>query len=97
MSNEKGEATGTAQMNFNAIGNERVMVPAGTFDAIKIQVDTTLDVNVAYEGLSLPVKFSGTHTYWFAQDVGWVKATGTGSMLGASFNETTELQSYNIP
>jgi hypothetical protein len=93
MNNESGEATGTAQMNFNAIGNESVTVPAGSFDALKIQVDTTLNINVAYEGSSLPVKFSGTYTYWFVQDVGWVKASGTGSMFGASFSETTELQS----
>ena len=97
MGNEGGTATGLARMNFSAIGNESVTVPAGTLDAIKIQVDTTLDIDVAYEGLSLPVKFSGTYSYWFAQDIGWVKASGTGNMLGASFSETTELQSYSIP
>ena len=94
---EEGEATGNAQMNFTALGNESVTVPAGTFDAMKVQVATTLNVSVNYEGLSLPVTFTGSHTYWFAPGVGWVKATGTGTVLSTSFSETVELQSYNIP
>ena len=39
--NEEAEATGTAQMNFTAIGEESVTVPAGTFEALKIEIDTT--------------------------------------------------------
>ena len=97
VTNEEAEATGTAQMNFSALGNESVTVPAGTFDALKIQVDTTLNVDASYEGITLPVDFRGAHTYWFAPGVGWVKSTGTGNFLAASFSETTELQSYNIP
>ena len=70
---------------------------AGTFNAMKVQVGTTLNMNVSYQGLSVPVVFSGSYTYWFAQGVGWVKASGTGSAAGMSFNETIELQSYSIP
>ena len=97
VANQEGSATGNAQTNFNAIGNENVTVPAGTFDALKIQIDTTLNINVSVQGISVPVKFSGSYSYWFVKDVGWVKASGTGSMAGTSFNETIELQSYNIP
>ena len=97
VSNQEGTAKGTAQMKFHALGNESVTVPAGKFEAVKIQVDTTLNVNAKYEGLSLPVKFSGSYTYWFVKDVGWIKATGTGSVAGMLFSETTELQSYNVP
>jgi hypothetical protein len=64
---------------------------------MKIEVDTTLNVNVTYEGLTLPVTFSADHAYWFAPNVGWVKATGTGNVLSTSFSETMELQSYSIP
>jgi hypothetical protein len=95
--NEEAEATGTAQMNFTAIGEESVTVPAGTFEALKIQIDTTLNVEASYEGITLPVTFSGAYTYWFVQGVGWVKASGSGNLLSMSFTETTELQSYNIP
>jgi len=54
-------------------------------------------VDATYEGITLPVSFSGDYTYWFAPGVGWVKASGMGNVLGSSFSETTELQSYNIP
>ncbi len=94
---QEGTATGTAQTNFTAIGTESVTVPAGTFDAMKIQVDTALNINVSYQGLSVPVTFTGSYTYWFAQGVGWVKASGSGSLASTSFSETIDLQSYSIP
>ena len=97
MMNEEAEATGNAQMNFSALGNESVTVPAGTFDALKVQVNVTLNINATYEGMTLPVSFTGAYTYWFAPNVGWVKASGTGNVMGNSFTDTTELQSYNIP
>jgi uncharacterized protein DUF3108 len=94
---QTGNAKGSAQTNFTAVGNESVTVPAGTFDALKIKVDTTLKTNVSYKGLSLPVTFSASYFYWFAQGVGWVRASGTGSAEGTSFSETLELQSYSVP
>jgi hypothetical protein len=97
MMNEEADASGNAQMNFSAIGNESVTVPAGTFDALKVAVNVTLNVDATYEGITLPVSFSGEYTYWFAPNVGWVKSSGTGNVLGSSFTDTTELQSYNIP
>ena len=97
VANQEAETTGTVQMNFAAVGNEGVTVSAGTFDALKINVDVTLNLKAAYEGITLPVTFSGKYTYWFVQDVGWVKASGTGNVLGSSFSETTELQSYSLP
>ena len=97
MMNQEAQATGNAQMNFSAIGNESVTVPAGTFEALRVEVDVTLNVDATYEGLTLPVSFSGTYTYWFAPNVGWVKSSGTGNVLGSSFSDTTELQSYKIP
>ncbi|HEU4744848.1 MAG TPA: hypothetical protein VFS61_06410 [Anaerolineales bacterium] len=97
MMNEAADATGNAQMNFSAMGNESVTVPAGTFDALKVAVDVRLNVDATYEGITLPVSFSGEYTYWFAPGVGWVKSSGTGNVLGSSFTDTTELQSYSIP
>ena len=95
--NEEAEAAGTVQMSFNAVGNESVTIPAGTFEALKVEVDVSLNVNATYEGITLPISFSGDYTYWFAPNVGWVKANGTGNVLGNSFTDTTELQSYSIP
>ena len=97
ISNQEGAATGNAQTSFKAVGNESVTVPAGTFDALKIQIDTTLNINVWFQGISVPVSFSGSYNYWFVQGLGWVKASGTGSVSDTSFSETMELQWYNIP
>jgi hypothetical protein len=95
--NQEGAATGNAQISFNTVGNESVTVPAGTFDALKIELDTTLNINVSVQGISVPVTFTSSYTYWFVQGIGWVKASGTGDVAGTSFSETTELQSYSIP
>ena len=91
------EAIGGAESNFSALGSESVAVPAGTFDAMKVQVDSTITINATFQGISMPVAFSGTYIFWFAQGIGWVKASGTGEAVGTSFTETIELQSYNIP
>jgi hypothetical protein len=95
--NEEAEAAGQVLMNFSAAGNESVTVSAGTFEALRVEVDVTLNVDAAYEGITLPVSFSGDYTYWFAPGVGWVKSSGTGSVIGSSFTETTDLQAYDIP
>ena len=97
MAGNSAEAKGSDKNHFKVIGTENVTVPAGTFDALKIQIDTTLNINASFQGVSLPVTFSGSYTYWFVKDIGWVKASGTGSLEGKSFGETIELQSYKIP
>lgn len=91
------EATGSAQSSFAAVGYESVTVPAGTFDALKIRVDSTININGIFQGISMPVTVSSPYDYWFVQGVGWVKASGTGTVGDESFTETIELQSYSIP
>ena len=94
---QSAEANGTAESSFTALGEESVTVTAGTFDAMKIQVDTTLNITATVQGLSIPVTLSSTYTFWFAQGVGWVKASGSGDLGGQAFSESIELQSYSIP
>ncbi|HJS20859.1 MAG TPA: hypothetical protein VJ785_19080 [Anaerolineales bacterium] len=91
------DATGNAQSNFSAVGVESITVPAGTFDTLKIRVDTIINISGIFNGVSFPVTVTSPYDYWFVQGVGWVKASGTGSVGGESFTETIELQSYNIP
>jgi hypothetical protein len=88
---------GSATFNFNALGEESVTVPAGTFTAMKVHVDLKLEMDVTYFGFSAPAVFSIPSDIWYAPGVGWVKATSAGDMFGMAFNETIELQSYNIP
>jgi hypothetical protein len=94
---EPGTASGIAQANFSALGVEYVSVAAGEFESIKVQADTVVDLNVTYEGLIVPVTYTATYTYWFAPDVGWVKATGNVNLAELSFSENIELLSYSIP
>ena len=94
---ETATAEGNVQTNFNAVGSENVTVPAGTFEAMKVQVVTALNISMKIQGLTVPVAFSGTYDYWYAQGVGWVKASGSGNVTGIAYDETIELQSYNIP
>lgn len=92
-----GAAQGNVRNDFQALGVESVTVPAGTFSAMKIQVDTTLDISVSFQGINVPVAFSGSYTYWFVEGVGWVKAEGSGDMGGQAFTETIVVQWFNIP
>jgi hypothetical protein len=91
------EANGSAQSTFTAIGMESVTVPAGTFNAMKVRVDSTINITGVFQGVSLPLTITSPYDYWFAPGVGWVKASGTGDVAGQSFTESIELQSYNIP
>ncbi len=91
------DANGSAQSSFTAIGMESVTVPAGTFEALKVRVDSTINITGVFQGVSVPLTISSPYDYWFAPGVGWVKASGTGDVGGESFTETIELQSYNIP
>lgn len=97
LADHEGEANGSAQTNFSAIGLENITVPAGTFEAMKVQVNTVVKVNVTYEGYKVPITFKGNYFYWFAPNIGWIKASGNGDVAGQSFTENIELQSYNIP
>ncbi len=96
VSGNSGKATGNDKVHFKALGVESVTVQAGTFDAMKIQADTTLNVTVNI-GLTVPVIFTSSYTYWYAPNVGEVKASGKGSIATQSFSETIELQSYKVP
>jgi len=96
-SGTQAHAQGTATFTFTAIGQESVTVPAGTFDAMKIHAEMVLDMQLSLSGISTPVTFTSPTDLWFAPGVGWIKATSTGELMGTSFNETIELQSYNIP
>lgn len=91
------DAQGNAQSSFTAVGYEKVIVPAGTFDALKIHVDTTFHLTSNFNGVDLPFTFTTPYDYWFVQSVGWVKASGNGTVDDDLFTETIELQSYSIP
>jgi hypothetical protein len=88
---------GTVTFQFKALGPESVTVPAGSFDAMKIQVDTTFDMKASVQGLQVPLTVNDTSITWMAPDVGMVKSSDTvdSSLYSGTFD--IQLQSYNIP
>jgi len=90
-------AHGTYSVVMQELGNEMVTVPAGTFEAVKIQSTSTVDILSSFGGIEVPIKFSGTTITWYSPAIGYVKSVENGDFSGEAFSATTELQSYNIP
>ncbi len=93
----RAQVTGGISTQFEAVGMETVTVPAGTFNAMKIEGTSTIKVAADYHGLSLPITSVVKTTFWFAPGVGWIKSAESGELAGTAVNAATELQSYSIP
>ena len=77
-----------------AKGIESVTVQAGTFDAMRVECQTDMNITIALDPnnpMSTPLSLA--NTYWYAENVGMVKNTTS----GADLDSTIELVSYNIP
>jgi len=85
----KNEFTNTCTVT----GRESVTVTAGTFDTIRVDCQTNMNITVTMNGspISLPLTFTATN--WYAEKVGLIKTVSTGSDL----DSTIELTSYSIP
>ena len=95
--NPQAPAKGTYSVVIQEMGRETVTVPAGMFEAIKIQSNSTVDIMSVFAGMDTPIKFNGTTITWYAPGVGYVKSVENGDFGGEAFSTTTELQSYSIP
>ena len=92
------ETTGTVKINMTAVGIETVDVPAGSFEAIKIEVQTNLDFLMSIDGgESVPFLMSSSGHTWMVEGVGWVKSVSTATVMGMTSSDTLELTSYTIP
>jgi hypothetical protein len=76
---------------------ESVTIPAGTFEAMKVESQTTININSTFQGVTVPVTFTSTTTSWYAQGIGWVKSISISDFGGITSTDTIELQWYNIP
>jgi len=90
-------SNGTYSVVMQEIGSEIITVPAGTFEAVKIQSNSTVDIISVFGGIEVPIKFNGTTITWYAPGVGYVKSVENGDFGGTVFSAVTELQSYRIP
>ena len=94
---QSADVVGDTQSNFTAIGVESITVPAGTFEAMKIESGITITISSTFQGTTVPVTFNGTSTSWIAPGVGWVKSISSSDFGGVTSSETIDLQWYNIP
>ena len=79
-----------AAISCTVIGRESVTVPAGTFDALKVECQSKITITIA--GMS-PIVFEGPSISWYAEGVGMVKNVGS----AAGYETTIELTAYQIP
>ena len=83
------------QVDFSctAIGMESVAVPAGTFDAMRVDCTTQMNITMTMNGVEIPNSINLAGVNWYALNVGLVKASTTGSDL----DSVSELVTYTLP
>ncbi|MDW8396083.1 MAG: hypothetical protein RMM31_07555, partial [Anaerolineae bacterium] len=83
------------ESNCRAVGFETVTVPAGTFEALRVECATAILTKITYPGVGpMEMPVSGTEINWYAAGVGWVKSSSTSSPGSPS---ETVLLSYRLP
>lgn len=75
------------------IGMEAVSVPAGTFEALRVECAVQMLITATVEGTSFDTNLSSITTSWYAPKVGMVKS----ATVGGGLDSTTELTSYSLP
>jgi len=83
---------GRLVFEYQAMGNENITVPYGTFDAMRI--DTTIKIEVG--GIGFPV---GTYSIssWLVPGVGLVKSEGTSHLPRVEYTDSMELTGFVSP
>lgn len=95
--NQMAQSTGTFNFTMQEMGRETITVPAGTFEAVKFQSTSLVQIIADFQGIQVPVTINGSSTIWYAPGVGFIKSIENSDYGGAPFTSTTELQSYSIP
>jgi hypothetical protein len=86
------EARSVMDLSCKAVGMERVSVPAGEFEALRVDCTTQLDISISVP-LAMNLSTTVTGSAWYAPGVGWVKSRDSGEM---GVTEVV-LLSYTIP
>ncbi|MFT3893814.1 MAG: hypothetical protein QM730_19460 [Anaerolineales bacterium] len=86
-------ASNNVTSDCKAIGVESVTVEAGTFDAMRVECQNVMKISIQMGASPIDTTITLTGVSWYAENIGLVKNTITGSGL----DSTTELTSYNIP
>jgi len=91
------QSPGTFDLTMQEQGTESLIIPAGTFEATRIQATFNAQISVDFQGSSVPYMVNGTSVIWYAPAVGFIKSIENIDFSGTTFTSTTELQTYNIP
>jgi hypothetical protein len=92
-----GTAEGQAASKYKAISIENIAVPAGDFEALRVDSEFALDLTITTDGFSLPIAFTSTSSSWYVPNTGWVMSTSNATIFEVPSTEIIELQSYSIP
>ncbi|MBI5942750.1 MAG: hypothetical protein HY864_00135 [Chloroflexi bacterium] len=76
-----------------AVGTESVTVEAGTFESIRFDCQTIMNISVTMQGNPVGTTLTIDAKNWYVENIGLVKTTTTGNGL----DSTVELVSYLIP
>ncbi len=91
------QSPGTFKLDMQELGKESITVPAGTFEATRIQATFNAQISVDFQGSPVPYMVNGTSIVWYAPGVGYIKSIENIDFSGTTFTSTTELQTYSIP
>jgi len=90
-------STGTYTVTVQEFGVDTVTTPAGTFNTVKFQASTIVNITADFEGVQIPVAINSSSVIWYSPNVGFVKSVEGSDFSGTAYTATTELQSYFIP
>jgi hypothetical protein len=76
-----------------AVGIESVTVPAGVFDAVRIECETVMNITITMNDSPIQQNITILGANWYAENVGLVKTFSATNGV----ESTIELTSYNIP
>jgi hypothetical protein len=94
---QHAKSTGVFTSTMQAIGIEAITVPAGSFEAVKIHVKSSMQVSAEFQGMQVPISINASSMVWYAPGVGFIKSIENSDFGGTPYTSTTELQSYIIP
>lgn len=90
-------SSGAYSVTMQEVGRDTVAVAAGSFEAVRFQANSNVEIMTDFEGTPVPVKYDAVTLLWYAPGVGFIKSVENGDFGGTAFSITTELQSYSIP
>jgi len=85
------ELTTTTSESWSVGGMETISVPAGTFDALRIDGTSTMEMS-GFMGISVPPTAT-SQTFWFAEGVGIVRYTSSSE----GYSGHGDLTGYSVP